>query len=133
MTQMASYTEALRVAREADNKLTAYDFHCDNLVVVLHEEGTQLMFRSAFLKKWMDWVFIFTEHHNTLVYHKDDLHSYAQYTQKEIERLKDTLYVDICCECNQTFNVEELQYTFHPERFEEQCVICDECYKKEYD
>jgi len=110
---MTSYKEACIVAN--DSKLSAYDFRPDELVVVIHEEGTQLIYRSAFLKEWKDYVFIFTEHHDTLVYHKTDLYSYKQYKENKINKLKDTGYMDKCQFCQKEFKVEDLEYGHHPD------------------
>lgn len=112
---MTSYKEACQVAKETDNNLTAYEFNPTDLVIVLHQEGTQLIFRSAFLKEWRDYVFIFTEHHGKLIYHKTDLYSYSQYTQKDVTRLEGTGYMDECQFCYKEFKVEDLDYGNHPD------------------
>lgn len=116
-----SYKEACQIAKEVDKNLTAYDFNSDDLVVVQHIEGTQLMYRCAFLKEWKNYILIFTEHHKSLVYDKDDLYSYNQYTSMKVEKLTGTPYVDTCMECNKVFKTEELRY--------EECgIICESCY-----
>lgn len=128
---MTPYKEACQVAKEADKKLTAYDFRPTDLVLVVHEEGTQLMYRSAFLKEWKDYVFIFTEHHGTLVYHKTDLYSYDQYTEKDIGKLEGTGYLGKCEFCNKEFKVEELEYGTHPDHnlynLSEYFFFCKDC------
>jgi hypothetical protein len=130
---MSSYKEACQVTKETDKLFTAYDFHPSDLVVIGHEEGTQLVYKSAFLKEWKDYIFVFTEHHGTLVYHKYDLSYYNQYTTKEIEKLKFTFHKDICQDCKIEFKVEDLRYGYHPERYEEISILCNGCYEKACD
>lgn len=110
---MASYKEALQVAKEQE--LSAYDFspHYD-LVFIIHEEGTTLTYRSAFIKEWQDWIMVFTEHHGYFVYHKTDLEFYAHYKRKEVEKLK-TGHTEKCEFCGKDFNCSDLNYASHPD------------------
>lgn len=126
----SSYKEACQVAKEADTLLTAYDFHPDSLVVILHEEGMQLTYKNAFLKDWKDYIFVFTEHHGTLVYHKTDLISYGYYMRQDVEKLKFTFHKDTCQFCKKEFNVEDLDYTY---RDFDLLVVCNACIIAESD
>lgn len=134
MDSFTSYQEAQQVAKETDKKLSAYDFHPDQLVMIIHEEGSILTFRSAFTKEWKDWVLVFTEHHGTHVYHKSDLNLWGTYIQKQREKLADTGYTDKCEFCDKVFKVEELSYGHHPDwdKYEESkyWTYCDGCRDK---
>ncbi len=129
MDNFTSYREAEQVAKET--KLSAYDFHSYSLVQIIHEEGTILHYKSAFTREWKDWIFVFTEHHGTHVYHKSDLSDWGTYEKKDAEKLKDTGYKDKCELCNKELKVEELHYGHHPDwdKYEENryWVYCDEC------
>ena len=133
MDNFTSYREAEQVAKEADKKLSAYDFHVDSLVHIIHEEGTILAYRSAFTKEWKDYIFVFTEHHGTHVYHKSDLSSYGTYMRKNTTKLENTGYMDKCEFCQKDFKIEELEYGHHPdfEQYEESkywrfCAACQD-------
>lgn len=133
--QSSSYRDAVAVAEEADKKLTAYDFKMDEWVLALHEEGTQLLFRHAFVKEWKDWVFIFTEHHKTHVYHKTDLRFYCHLKEQEIATLKGTGKRDNCYDCKQEFDVDELKYKSHPAKHDPDFIVplCEKCYQSAED
>lgn len=132
MDGFTNYREAEQVAKEVDKKLTAYDFHPCNMVEIIHEEGTILHYKSAFTKEWKDYIFVFTEHHGTHVYHKSDLSGYGTYAKNmESEKLENTGYTDKCEFCQKDFKVEELEYGHHPDfdLFEETkyYVYCKDC------
>lgn len=128
--KFSSYREAVKVAEEADKKLTAYDFKSDEWVLILHEEGTQLFFRSAFVKLWKDWVFIFTEHHKTHVYHKTDLVDFVYFKQQFVDTLKGTGQKDKCYECKAEFDVDYLIYKSHPNKDDPDFIVplCPVCF-----
>jgi hypothetical protein len=131
MDNFTSYREAETVAKETDKKLSAYDFHCDSLVEIIHEEGTVLHYKSAFTQEWKDWIFVFTEHHGTHVYHKSDLSSWGTYIKKDREKVKGTGYRDKCEFCKKDFKVEDLNYGHHPDvdQYEESkyWIYCNDC------
>lgn len=130
MDSFTSYKEALTVAKESDKKLSAYDFHPYSLVEIIHEEGTILHYKSAFTREWKDWIFVFTEHHGTHVYHKSDLHGYGTYVRQEQEKQKETGYRDKCEFCHKEFKVEDLNYGSHPGVHYDDpkyYVYCDDC------
>lgn len=104
------YADAFAKAKNYDAGLTAYDFHPHSSVLVFHEEGTQLFFRSAFLRKWKDYIIIFTEHHKFHVYHRTDLHAYYQFEEKSVASLPDMDSYDICSVCTKEFLVDFLVY-----------------------
>ena len=129
MDNFTNYREALQVAKEV--KLTAYDFNPYGMVEIIHEEGTILHYKSAFTREWKDWVFVFTEHHGTHVYHVTDLKDYATYTRQDQQKQKDTGYLDKCEFCNKEFKVEDLEYNHHPDchKYEESKLwkFCADC------
>ena len=129
MDSFTSYKEAEQVAKET--KLTAYDFNPCSLVELLHEEGTNLYYKSAFTREWKDWIFVFTEHHGYHVYHKSDIVSYGTYIRQDTQKQKDTGYRDKCEFCNKDFKVEDLNYDHHPdfEQYEESkyWIYCADC------
>lgn len=85
MSISSSYDEAYLFAEAYDKKLKATDFDPSIYVFILHEEGSQFFYRSAFLKKWKDYIFVFTEHHKFYIYHKTDLISYLQLNSIPVE------------------------------------------------
>lgn len=113
--KFSSYQEAYQVAKETDNKLSAYDFHPYNLVEIIHEEGTSFHFKSSFLREWKDYIFVFTEHHGIHVYHRSDLYSYGEYKSVEDKKLENTGHLDKCEFCEKEFKVENLEYNHHPD------------------
>lgn len=131
MENFTNYREAEQVAREVDKSLTAYDFHPYSMVEIVHEEGTILNFKSAFVREWKDYIFVFTEHHRTHVYHKSDLVSWGTYMKQEPVKQVNTGYVDKCEFCHKDFKVEHLEYGHHPdfEKFEEAkyYIYCADC------
>lgn len=122
-----SCREALKVAESIDKKLLCSDFHPDDLVMIIHEEGTVLNYRSAFVRKWKDWIFIFTEHHGKHVYHKTDLQSCFQYKNVEIEKQKDTGYTDKCMLCGKIDDVAGMCYG--DGIYDEWKILCENCYE----
>lgn len=123
------YSEAAQVAKEADKKLTAYDFHYHEMVLIQHEDGAILTWRSAFLREWKDYVFVFTEHHGYHVYHKSDLEEWRQFQVVDSKKLVDTGYRDNCEFCGKEFKVEDLRYDILPfgESLNDYHVYCDNC------
>jgi len=69
---MKSYKEALAEKNRIEKKLSAYDFSIKSLIYISHLEGTTLVYKNAFALKYDDWYLVFTEHHGSFVYHKDD-------------------------------------------------------------
>jgi hypothetical protein len=139
MDSFTSYREAEQVAKEV--KLTAYDFHHYNIVQIIHEEGTVLHYKSAFTKEWKDYIFVFTEHHGTHVYHKSDLIGYGTYAKNlEPEKLENTGYMDKCEFCHKEFKVEDLEYGSHPDfrkyeddRYWAYCADCKDIVGSEHE
>ncbi len=132
------YKEVEELARTVDMKISAYDFGPSSLVFVLHEEGTTLTFRSAFIKEFKDYIIIFTEHHGTHVYHRGDLSHWGQYTQKADEKLLNTGYKDTCEFCGKEANVEDLIYDHHPDwnkhddYYHSYCADCKDIEQSDY-
>lgn len=114
MDKFTSYMEAVTVLKECGKKLTAYDFNLCSLVAIIHEDGTNLYYKSAFTREWKDWIFVFTEHHGSHVYHKSDIASYGTYIYQDHKKQEDTGHVDKCEFCNKEFRVENLNYGSHP-------------------
>ena len=98
----AEMKSALDFANSIDAGLQATDTRFRRTVMIIHEEGTILTFRNAFLLKYHDknhrdwgdcenpgdWIFIFTEHHGVHVYPIDDLVDYAQLERMDIQEIK---------------------------------------------
>lgn len=82
--------EAHKVAEKIDKNLRADDPRLRRAVMIQHEEGTQLFFMYAFLMKWKNWIFVFTEHHSFHIYDKDDLNGYWEFNfhNEPIEKVK---------------------------------------------
>ena len=126
----SNYREAYQVAKETNVKLTAYNFKPTDLAVIIHEEGSVLTFKSAFLREWKDYVFVFTEHHGFHVYHRGDLSDWRHYEEKEREKLNDTNCLDNCEFCKKEAKVEDLIYDHHPDwnqHDHEYHVYCSDC------
>lgn len=74
---VASYKEALALAEKMDKKIDIYDFivrRNARVVAVQHMDGSYLEFHSAcFRKLSKDFFAVFTEHHGTKVYHREDV------------------------------------------------------------
>ena len=88
------------IAEMLDKHLRADDSRLQHCVLILHEEGTTLFFRNAFLKRYHDgehgdwgdsenpgeWIMVFTEHHGFHVYPVDDLSWFQELQCVESER-----------------------------------------------
>jgi len=126
-----SYKEAEEVMLSYGKTLTAYDFKPGDCVFILHQEGTTLFYKSAFLMEWKDWIFVYTEHHYYLAYHKTDLDSYWNLSHQEVKKLTGTPYVDTCEECGVSYSVDLMRYGEHVDldKYKEGhlVVLCPEC------
>jgi len=137
--ESSSYKDAVAVAEAADKHFLTTDFKYDEWALVVHEEGTQLLFRNSFIKEWKDWVFIYTEHHKTHVYHKTDLTYYGYLKEVSIEKLKGTGIKDHCYDCKKEFDVDDLLYKAHPApnsmKFDPDFIVplCEACYQSAWD
>ena len=73
------------IVKKIDASLLATDQRFQQVVRAIHEEGTTLFFKSAFYLVYTDkdddseWIMIFTEHHGSFLYPKDDLIECNQY------------------------------------------------------
>lgn len=92
---------AYAVAQEYNETLKATDPRFNSCVQIIHEEGTVLWFRNAFLMTWKDpsvipdpdnaairqgeWLMVFTEHQGTHIFSYDDLLDWGQYTHSPLE------------------------------------------------
>ena len=66
-----NYSEAVKLAAEANSRLLANDF-CE-VVQVSHSDGSFFIFHGAFRVIRDDFAFIFTEHHGFHVYYLEDI------------------------------------------------------------
>lgn len=80
-------------AAEYDKSFLSTNDRYRNVVMIVHEEGTILWYRNAFVMKYYDekhgdwgasenpgqWIMVFTEHHGFHVYPIDDLHDWCQF------------------------------------------------------
>lgn len=93
------------VAEEINKTLRADDPRLQHYVLILHEEGTTLFFRNAYLVRYHDpqhgnwgdsehpgeWIMVFTEHHGFHVYPVDDLSWFQELQAVISERFFATL------------------------------------------
>lgn len=93
------------IARKINESITADNQRLRNFVQIVHEEGSVLSFKNAFLilyydpnhKDWGacdnpgEWLMVFTEHHEFHVYPIDDLYSYNEFSTVEIQKLNFSL------------------------------------------
>ncbi len=77
------YRQAKTIAEAYDKTLKATDPRLRNCVYLIHDEGTTLFYRFAFIMKLDDYCVIFTEHHSFHIYHESDV--YGVFQLKEIE------------------------------------------------
>lgn len=68
-----------------DSQISTTDPRLSRTVRIIHEEGTELIFESAFLLMYEGWVIIITEHHGPHFYEEEDLIAYMQYERLPIE------------------------------------------------
>jgi hypothetical protein len=74
---MITYKEAKEELDHRCAGLTAYDFHPNSTVTIVHDEGSFLSLRNAFYEEWKDgWLFVFTEHLGHMCFHTGDLAHY---------------------------------------------------------
>lgn len=106
----------LEIAQNVYDNLES-DKRFQDSVVIIHEEGTVLNYKSAFLMRYYDsehgnwgacespgeWLFVFTEHHGVLVYPLTDLASWEQSTPVDVAFHPDYPKDKWKCECGATF------------------------------
>jgi len=68
-----SYSNACEKAMEWHMNLRADNPAFSGTVIIIHEEGTVLVFRYADVREWEGWYLITTEHHGPHVYSVDDV------------------------------------------------------------
>jgi len=76
---LKSRAQVVELARMHDKTLSAGDFQSNRLVIVRHGDGTQLLFRNAFLLKHEDWTIVFSEHNGFHCYAIDTMDEVAQF------------------------------------------------------
>ncbi len=69
---MTTYKEAKEKLEELNSKYTAYDFKWEESVSVIDDDNSHFFFRHAFVKKWHEWYFVFSEHNPPQAYHEDE-------------------------------------------------------------
>lgn len=66
-------------AKEYDAQLRADDPRFNMSVTIIHEDGTVMLLQNAFavVRKervgGVNWVYVFTEHHGTFIYDRDEI------------------------------------------------------------
>jgi hypothetical protein len=73
------FRQMRKIVEKIDAKIKATDPRLGRSARILHEEGTELFFESAFILKYGEWVIVITEHHGFHFYPEDDLIAYMQY------------------------------------------------------
>ena len=88
---MSTHIRAIHAAAAAySDKLRADDVRLRRSVLLIHEEGTTMLFRKAFrMTTGRDYVVVFTEHHGFHIYHNDEVHSLFQFQDVVNDRHKD--------------------------------------------
>lgn len=79
-----------QIVNEYDSKLLATDKRFRKSVKIIHDDGTVMCIDSAFLMTHGDYVIVFSEHHSSYIYHREDLIWYGQFKRlyDKIEELK---------------------------------------------
>lgn len=95
-------------------KLLASDFHHGMGVLIAHEDGTTLFFRSAFAVEWRrNYLLVLSEHNGYHVFHKGDLRDWANFTAAhKMPRVDDEgRYVKelACPKCGTTFPIDKVE------------------------
>jgi hypothetical protein len=74
------------LARAYDTKLLATDRRFRRAIQIVHEDGTVLFIKNAFLMEcFMEgvaWIIYFSEHNSFNVYARDDLRSYCEFDER---------------------------------------------------
>lgn len=76
------HTERVEVekkAKQIEDSLSAYDFKPDHYVRVVTDEGCDFTFASAFVLRYYQHYIVFAEHHDPMVFHKEDVTSIYQF------------------------------------------------------
>lgn len=60
-------------AKKLEDSLSAYDFKSNHYVHISTEEGCEHTVASAFVLTHGDWYIIFSEHHDFMIFGKDDV------------------------------------------------------------
>jgi hypothetical protein len=121
-----NYSDALKAAQEHEKTLSSYAFSGYEIVVIIHEEGSVLVFRSAFALEYGAYLLIFTEHHNYHVYHKNELTFFGHFKSQDLNKLTGTGNKEACSECKEVFLVDELRYGLHPDGYN-YVALCKVC------
>lgn len=69
-------------------KYMLYTGGFDYTVKVVHQDGTLLVYESAFAREWFGYYLIFTEHNGYHWFHKDEV-TVNQYTETDVPALTD--------------------------------------------
>lgn len=73
------YRTAVEKAKSIDVELRADDKRLNKgCVFLIHDDGSTFCWNSAFVKRWNDYVMVFTEHHGFHVYDNDDVEFVAE-------------------------------------------------------
>jgi hypothetical protein len=66
-------------AKEIEDSLSAYDFKLDHCVRVIVANGSEFIFKSAFVLKYEDWYMVFAEHDDFKCFAIEDLQQIYQF------------------------------------------------------
>lgn len=78
-----SAKQALDILEEFDSNLLASDFSSDSHIYILEEDGSSMLLASAFLVDInQEYIGVLAEHHDPMVFHKEELITYKQFTLK---------------------------------------------------
>ena len=87
---MTTHGKIFQIAEDYGRKLRLEDFN--NYVQVIHEEGTVLFYHNATVRKYKNWYFVYPEHHNTLVYHVDEVNIYTYEKRTTIREIDESSF-----------------------------------------
>jgi hypothetical protein len=115
------------------HKLLATDFDAHKYVLVEHEDGSRLFFRSAFMIQHEGWLYVFTEHNGYHYFHPEDLSYYATFTQDEDAAIDvwdvngEVVASKRCGDCGKRMPLTALavyQHSSDPDDFMHYCAPC---------
>lgn len=121
--------DAKRVAFEFDKKLKATDFSGYSWVLIQSIEGSQCLYRDAFVLKFGPYYLVFTEHYGYSVHHCDETNVFS-FKDVEIKHFESFEEKDKCINCNEEFLVMKMIYDYHSKNPSNIMPLCTDCKHK---
>lgn len=82
-----SYKEAQVIAEKYDQRLTMHDPRFRLSAKLVHADGSELYYESAFIMLCEDFIIVFTAHHKFHIYHYEDVVQCYNLGKFEVEEL----------------------------------------------